>query len=157
MESIAQTGTDEPSRRPARIQLPSSGIHILVVDQNNINRIVHSRMLEKMGHTVATVCDGQEAVDYLCKTSTQRRPDFVFMNSHSYNDDGYEATRRIRNDVEMFDAPTRSLPIVALTYVAGPGVREKCLEAGMTDCHLGIITFSVLKEAVLKWTSYKET
>jgi CheY-like chemotaxis protein len=49
------------------------------------------------------------------------------------NVDGYEATRRIRTDHDMFDEQTRALPIIALTASAIKGDRKKCWEAGMDD------------------------
>ncbi|KAF9741452.1 hypothetical protein PMIN03_006898 [Paraphaeosphaeria minitans] len=111
----------------------STGIFILVVDDNSINRIVSLKILERHGHAVATVDNGQEVLDYLCKTSGNCQPDMVFMDTSMPVMDGYEATRRIRSDAGLFDEGIRTVPIIGLTANALPGIGERILEAGMDD------------------------
>ncbi|KAJ4362827.1 hypothetical protein N0V95_001201 [Ascochyta clinopodiicola] len=134
-----------------------SKILILVVDDNAINRKVNSHFIVRSGYQVATACNGQEALDYLCKTSTQPRPDIVFMDCMMPVVDGYEATRRIRNDVDMFDERTRKLPIVALTASGQQSDRERCWEVGMDDHICRPVSQRALEDAVLKWTTPKDT
>ncbi|KAF9701428.1 hypothetical protein EKO04_000984 [Ascochyta lentis] len=126
---------------------------ILIVDDNPINRKINSLFVKKFGHDVALACDGQEALDYLCRTSGNSRPAMVFMDCMMPVVDGYDATHRIRNDAEMFDEQTRALPIVALTASALQSDRDRCWEAGMNDCIGRPVRGRELKAAVLKWTS----
>jgi CheY-like chemotaxis protein len=108
-------------------------IHILLVEDNPINRKVISLAIKKLGYTVSTACDGQEALQYLCKQSQDIQPQAVIMDCQMPNIDGYEATRRIREDEDMFDEKTRRIPIIALTASAIKGDREKCWDAGMVS------------------------
>lgn len=108
-------------------------IHILLCEDNPINRKVIALALKKLGYTVSMACDGQEALQHLSIGSKIPRPAAVIMDCQMPNVDGYEATRRIRHDSEMFDEQTRALPIIALTASAIKGDREKCWEAGMDD------------------------
>jgi CheY-like chemotaxis protein len=128
-------------------------IHILLVEDNPINRKVISLTIRKLGYTVSTACDGKEALQYLCKQSEETRPHAVIMDCQMPNVDGYEATRRIRDDQDMFDAKTRRLPIIALTASAIKGDREKCWDAGMDDYLTKPAARDALERTLLKWTS----
>jgi CheY-like chemotaxis protein len=138
-------------------QASKSKLLILLVDDNAINRKVNSYLLEKFGHEVVTASNGQEALDYLCKVSGKTRPNLVFMDCMMPVVDGYEATRRIRNDADMFDEQTRTMPIVALTASGQESDKARCREAGMSDHISRPVSQSALKSAVLKWTSPKES
>jgi len=70
--------------------------------------------------------------------------------------DGYEATRRIRNNVDMFDEQTRSLPIILTNKISPLSVQERYREAGMNDCIIRPVRHSGSREAVLKWASPKQ-
>lgn len=148
-----QTSAPEQSSIYLRPKADSSGIFVLVAEDNTINRIICTRFLQRLGHAVATVCDGQEALDYLCKTSGNRQPNIVFMDTSMPVLDGYEATRRIRNDAAMFDDRMRQVPIVGMTAHAILAVREKCLDAGMDGYISPPVRLRDLHEAVLKWIS----
>lgn len=69
------------------------------------------------------------------------------------NVDGYEATRRIRSDSNMFDDQTRALPIIALTASAIKGDRQKCWDAGMDDYLTKPTSKDTLKRTLTKWTA----
>ncbi|KAF3035686.1 hypothetical protein E8E12_005469 [Didymella heteroderae] len=126
---------------------------ILIVDDNPINRKVNSLYVTKFGHDVVVACDGQEACDYLSKSSGKPRPDLVFMDCMMPVVDGYEATHRIRTDQDTFDDQTRALPIVALTASALQSDRDRCWEAGMNDCIGRPVRGPELKAAIERWTS----
>ncbi|KAJ4992878.1 Two-component system protein A 2 [Stagonosporopsis vannaccii] len=128
-----------------------SKLLILIVDDNPINRKVNSLFVKRLGYEVALACDGQEACDYLSKTSGKQRPVMVFMDCMMPVVDGYEATRRIRNNAEVFDDQTRALPIVGLTASALQSDRDRCWEVGMNDCIGRPVTARELKAAVDKW------
>ena len=65
--------------------------------------------------------------------------------------DGYEATRRIREDNEMFDEYVRALPIIAPTTSTSKRDRKKCLEAGMDDYLVKLAAQEVLKRTLEKY------
>jgi CheY-like chemotaxis protein len=124
---------------------------IFIVDDNPINRKVNSLYMTKFGYDVAVACDGQEACDYLNKSSGNPRPDLVFMDCMMPVVDGYEATHRIRTDAEAFDEKTRALPIIALTASALQSDRDRCWEAGMNDCIGRPVRGAELKAAIDRW------
>jgi CheY-like chemotaxis protein len=155
--------TNNLSNEPINDGLPSpswsasseSKMHILLVEDNYINRKVIALALKKLGYSVATACDGQEALDYLCKTSESPRPNAVLMDCMMPVIDGYEATRRIRQDSDMFDEQVRTLPIIALTASAIKGDKEKCWEAGMDDFLTKPAARDALARTLSKWTTSK--
>ncbi|MDQ2646418.1 MAG: ATP-binding protein, partial [Myxococcota bacterium] len=108
------------SLRPLVAQKP-----ILVVDDNEINRLVAKETLEELGLSTRVVSSGREALEAL------RHEDFalVLMDCQMPDLDGYEATRRIRHS----EPPGRHLPILAFTAHAFPGELDKARAAGMDD------------------------
>ena len=101
---------------------------MLVAEDNRVNQLVISRMLEQLSHTVVLCADGQEAVAAV----QDRRPDLVLMDVQMPVMDGFAATAVIRR--REAEEPTRGrVPIVALTAFAVKGDRERCLAAGMDD------------------------
>ena len=130
---------------------PGIGNHILLVEDNPINRKVISIALKKLGFVVSAACDGQEALDFLCNDSTKPRPNAILMDCMMPNVDGYEATRRIRNDRTMFDEQVRELPIIALTASAIKGDRERCWDAGMDDYLTKPAARDELRRTLARW------
>ena len=114
----------------------ASGLHVLVAEDNAINRRILAAQLEKLGCTCAFAADGEEALAAL--EVAPALPDIVFMDCHMPNLDGWETTRRIRAAADDPAASERQraasrLPIVALTAAVMPEERARCLEAGMND------------------------
>ncbi|MDQ3622577.1 MAG: response regulator [Verrucomicrobiota bacterium] len=103
-----------------------SGLRILLAEDNVINRVVATGILEKGGHTLVHAANGREAVEAVRDQSF----DLIFMDVQMPDMDGFEATRRIR---EMEQTIGRRTPIVAMTAHAMAGDRERCLAAGMDD------------------------
>jgi len=97
---------------------------ILLVEDNEMNRDMLSRRLERKGYEVELAVDGRQGVD---KAKTLAY-DLVLMDMSLPEIDGWEATRELRSD-----PATKSLPIIALTAHAMSGDREKALEAGCDD------------------------
>ena len=97
---------------------------ILLVEDNEMNRDMLSRRLERKGYEVDMAVDGRQGVD---KAKTLAY-DLVLMDMSLPEIDGWEATRELRSD-----PATKSLPIIALTAHAMSGDREKALEAGCDD------------------------
>jgi two-component system cell cycle response regulator DivK len=97
---------------------------ILLVEDNDMNRDMLSRRLERRGYEVAVALDGQEGI----AMAKSERPDLILMDISLPIMDGWEALRRIKASPE-----TQHIPIIALTAHVMPGDREKCLEAGCDD------------------------
>ena len=97
---------------------------ILLVEDNEMNRDMLSRRLQRKGYEVVLAVDGQNGVE-MTKTEA---PDLVLMDMSLPVLDGWEATRRLKAD-----AVTRHIPVIALTAHAMSSDREKALEAGCDD------------------------
>jgi len=97
---------------------------ILLVEDNEMNRDMLSRRLERKGFEVVMAPDGQQGV----ALATSEAPDLILMDMSLPVVDGWEATRRVKAD----DA-TRGIPVIALTAHAMVGDREKALNAGCDD------------------------
>jgi len=114
----------EPAQAPgATEQRP---LRILAADDNQVNLKVLRATIQKMGHTVDVVCNGQEAVEQ----SRRQQYDLVLMDMQMPVMDGLAATRKI---CELHPDATTRPPIVALTASALERDREDCLAAGMAD------------------------
>lgn len=104
------------------------GKRVLVAEDNNTNRIITVKMLEKAGCSADLAFDGKEALEAVM----QNRYDAVLMDCQMPVMDGYEATRKIR----AFEQANRKhstgrLPVVALTAHTSIDEHDRCLEAGM--------------------------
>ncbi|NRG16913.1 response regulator [Rhizobiales bacterium] len=99
-------------------------VRILLVEDNEMNRDMLSRRLERRGFEVVIAVDGQAGVDAVAECA----PDIVLMDMSLPVIDGWEATRRIRGN-----PATAGIPIIALTAHAMAGDREKAIEAGCDD------------------------
>ena len=131
------TGAGVPA--PAR-----SGLSVLLVEDNVVNQTLARALLKRMGHTVTSVNNGQEAVDAVAVQAF----DIVLMDCQMPVMDGFEATRRIRaGDAGQAQA---GVPIVAMTANAMVGDRELCLECGMNDYVTKPIQVPLLKEAIAR-------
>ncbi|MFN2475383.1 MAG: response regulator [Chthoniobacterales bacterium] len=104
----------------------AGALHILLAEDNVINRAVAAGILGRQGHTVVHASNGLEAVDAF----TAQKFDIVLMDIQMPELDGFEATARIR---EIESATGQHTPIVAMTAHAMAGDRERCLAAGMDD------------------------
>jgi len=97
---------------------------VLLVEDDEMNRDMLLRRLQRKGMAVDTAVDGREAVE----KSTREKYDIVLMDMSLPVMDGYEATRQLRAREE-----TRNLPIIGLSAHAMVGDREKALQAGCDD------------------------
>ena len=97
---------------------------ILLLEDAKETTIMMKDYLEMAGYTALIARDGASGIDLAKKV----HPDLILMDIHMPNMDGLEATRRLRADPDF-----RTTPIIALTALAMPGDRERCLAAGATD------------------------
>ncbi|MDX1560285.1 MAG: ATP-binding protein, partial [Marinobacter sp.] len=97
---------------------------ILLVEDNQVNQLVASSLLKKLGHRVDHAENGLKAIQAL----EQSHFDLVLMDCQMPVMDGYEATQKIRQNPDWKD-----LPIIAVTANVMQGDREDCLASGMND------------------------
>jgi two-component system cell cycle response regulator DivK len=97
---------------------------ILLVEDNEMNRDMLSRRLQRRGYEVLMATDGQEGV----ALAQSEAPDLILMDMSLPVMDGWEATRQLKAASE-----TQSIPVIALTAHAMSGDRQKAMEAGCDD------------------------
>ena len=121
---LPDSGSSQPLDQSTRAARTENQLTLLLVEDNQVNQLVASSLLKKLGHRVDHAENGQRALEALQK----RRYDLVLMDCQMPVMDGYEATRAIRRNPEW-----QNLPIIAVTANVMQGDREDCLEAGMND------------------------
>jgi CheY-like chemotaxis protein len=114
---------ERPEESPGRLEEPGR-LHILLAEDNEVNRKVAERLLAKQGCSVLAVGDGEAAVE-AWRTGEF---DLVLMDVHMPVLDGYQAVAKMR---EIEGRTGQHTPVVALTAGAMSGDREACLAAGM--------------------------
>jgi two-component system, cell cycle response regulator DivK len=112
---------------------------ILLVEDNEMNRDMLSRRLERRGYEVIIAVDGAQGV----AMTTSEHPDLVLMDMSLPVMDGWEATKTIKAN-----PATSSIPVIALTAHAMSGDRTKALEAGCNDYDTKPIDLSRLLEKI---------
>jgi len=129
-----------PAVRPARSG--TSG-HILLAEDNPVNRKVAIAMLERLGFQVDVATDGAEAVE--AARATRYR--VILMDCQMPILDGYEATRQIRS----LQTDAGRTPILAVTASAMKSDLQRCLAAGMDDCLPKPLTLKSLAAVLDRW------
>ena len=104
---------------------PPLGLRVLVVEDNQVNQMVATGLLESLGCTRRLAVDGHEAVDAARRSARTPGPDGL----PDARLDGFDATRAIRPRSPTGDARA----IIAMTASALEGERERCIAAGMDD------------------------
>ena len=100
------------------------GTTLLLTEDNLANQAMVSDFLRLQGFTVLTASRGSDAL----KLAYQHLPSLILMDIQLQDMDGLEVTRQLRKHPAL-----AKTPIIALTALAMPGDRERCLEAGMDD------------------------
>jgi CheY-like chemotaxis protein len=112
---------------------------LLLVEDNEMNRDMLTRRLQRRGHEVLIAVDGLQGVAMAHSES----PALILMDISLPQLDGWEATRRLKM------APgTQSIPVIALTAHAMGGDREKCIAAGCDDFDTKPVEISRLMEKI---------
>ena len=125
-ESLPETELVAPGRVTAEPSANAGETHptVLLAEDNDANVVTFTTYLEGRGYRVTHARNGLEAVAH----AKSFRPDIILMDVQMPVMDGLEATRRIRADAEL-----KHTPIIALTALAMPGDRDRCLAAGADD------------------------
>jgi CheY-like chemotaxis protein len=97
---------------------------ILLVEDNEMNRDMLTRRLQRRGYEVVIAVDGAQGL----AMAQSESPALILMDISLPVLDGWEATRRLKIAPE-----TKSIPVIALTAHAMSGDRERCIEAGCDD------------------------
>lgn len=130
----------QPEARPVRQAAANVPLRILLVEDNQINRLVAREMLQKSGHRVIEAHDGREGVHLAGLQSY----DVILMDISMPDMDGVEATRHIRAS----DGPNRATPIIALTAHALPEDTRRFLAAGITEALVKPLSLAALQQAL---------
>ena len=139
-DALAPAGGEHPAERLLRTTLAAS--RVLVVDDNEVNRIVVRAQLNAVGLEPDDAADGLQAVGLAARGAY----DIILMDVHMPTIDGIEATRRIRG-LERY----RDTPIIALTADAFSADRDRFLAAGMSDHLAKPLQARQLYTALVHW------
>jgi len=115
--------TDLPEKLQIQVEKDFlSGKKILVADDNDMNRLVASVILQNYGAETIQAVNGRQAIDEF----VSKKPDIILMDIQMPGLNGYESAQIIRKT-------NATVPIIALTANAIKGENEKCIAAGMND------------------------
>ncbi len=112
---------------------------ILLVEDNEMNRDMLSRRLQRKGYDVVIAVDGEQGVSM----ASSERPDLILMDMSLPILDGWEATRKIKATPE-----SQAVPVIALTAHAMAGDQERCVAAGCDDYDTKPVDFQRLVEKI---------
>ena len=115
---------------------------ILLVEDNEMNRDMLTRRLERKGFEVVIAIDGQAGVDM----ASSSNPDIILMDLSLPVIDGWEATRQIKAN-----PATQNIPVIALTAHAMAGDEQKAREAGCDDYDTKPVDIKRLLEKIGKF------
>ncbi len=116
---------------------------MLVVEDNPVNQMVATGMLESLGCEAETADDGIAAIEVM----THGSYDAILMDVQMPRMDGYAATREIRAREEA----GRRIPVIAMTAAAVEGERDRCLAAGMDDFLTKPVDLGALRAVLGRW------
>ena len=141
---MAVVGAPAVVPTPEQPDRPRLGVRMLVVEDNPVNQLVATGLLENMGCTVDVADDGIEAVERLTGAHPYAA---VLMDCRMPRMDGYDATREVRR----LEADGRRVPIIAMTASALEGERERCLAVGMDDFLTKPVDAAELERVIREW------
>lgn len=116
-------------------------IKILLVEDNEMNMDMLSRRLDRKGYSVIHAVNGREAIE----KATSDAPDLILMDLSLPEIDGYEATKRLKQE-----DVTKQIPVIVLTAHALKSDREKAYSIGCDDYDVKPINFSRLLDKIEK-------
>ncbi len=136
---MAQVGARRVVAPPVHVDAVPGALSVLIADDNALNQNLLRRLVTKLGHKVAVVANGREAVAAVA----QGPYDLVLMDVLMPEMDGLEAAEAI---CRRWPRGTRPR-LIALTALAGPGDQERCLKAGFDDYMSKPVHLEELREA----------
>ena len=110
-------------------------MRILLIEDNELNRDMLTRRLERKGYTVISACDGLSGIE----KAECEKPELIIMDLSLPALDGWTAAQQLKANKN-----TNSIPIIALTAHAMKGDREKALEAGCDEYDTKPVNFERL-------------
>ena len=131
-----------PDRSLGTSRQPVPALNILLVEDNQVNQLVASSLLKKLGHRVDHAENGRRALEAL----QNKAYDLVLMDCQMPVMDGYEATRAIRQNPQW-----QTLPVIAVTANVMQGDREDCLASGMNDYITKPYNRDELRAVIARW------
>jgi CheY-like chemotaxis protein len=135
--------TSEPGRQAVAAEsepTPTPAVQrILLTEDNEVNIMAMEDYLRAKGYAVTIARNGQEALD----RAGEQLPHLILMDIQMPEMDGLEATRRLRARPEC-----AATPIIALTALAMPGDRERCLDAGANEYMTKPVSLRLLEELI---------
>jgi len=144
-QAVEEKQNDTSKPETPKVAPAAGNVRILVVEDNMVNQIVATEILEQGGYIVDTAENGQEAIDKLHENF-----DIILMDCQMPVLDGFAASQKIRQ-IEKENNSSNAIPIIALTANALKGDRERCLESGMNDYITKPIDAEQLYELLLKY------
>jgi len=134
----------EPATAIAPLPL---NLKVLLVEDNQVNLLIASALMRKLGYSAAVAADGEKALDAVQKTEF----DLILMDCEMPGWDGCETTRRIRAyEVTQSRKPAY---IMAMTAHVSDSIRESCLGAGMDDFLSKPVHATAMKEALVRFAN----
>ncbi len=112
---IQKTVLEEPEFQP---------LHLLVVEDNDVNRIVITKYLKDWNFTYDCASDGLTAIELI----ERNRYDVILLDVEMPGMKGYDVVKYIRKNLKL-----KTLPVIAMTAHANKEEEQKCLQAGMND------------------------
>lgn len=134
-----------------KFQLNSNNAKVLLVEDNIVNQMVASRMLEKFG----IICDKAEDGIVATQKASDFDYDLIFMDCQMPRMDGFEATVQIREHQKKTGA--KHVPIIALTANAMEEDEQRCLDAGMDDYLAKPIESESMSRILKRWLNSSPT
>ncbi len=145
MAEASHSETTAPGQRPSR------QARVLLAEDNDINALLATKMVESTGARVIRVENGREAVDAILRQPDALMFDLVLMDVHMPEMDGLSASEAIKSLPRWEESGRPVPPIVALTANAFAEDRQKCLAAGMDDYLAKPFERSEIDEMIEKW------
>lgn len=132
---------------PHSMTVTQPPLHVLIVEDNEVNRRVVTQMLERLGCRVSAAVDGAEGV----RLAAEGPYGAIFMDCSMPVMDGYEASRQIR----LLPGAQSRVPILALTAHATAADRTRCLVAGMDAWIPKPVSLDDLSNAIAQYAGWK--
>jgi len=144
-QTAAAGSRDAAGTLPLPAAAPPPKLRIMIVDDEDTNRVVMAETFRRTDAVIAMACNGQEAVD-LCRA---HRFNLIFMDCQMPVLDGFAATQVILEEAEQHGRPAP--PVIALTADATAATQKRCQEVGMVGYLIKPLDFNKLQAVLARW------